>query len=77
MTGVIKTTTAPAATATARPWRARAAWAASFLGFPIGGLAGIAVVGYLFLGESLDWVKAGAIGLIILGVVVLNSTGTH
>ena len=41
------------------------------------GTAGIAVVGYLFLGESLDWVKAGAIGLIILGVVVLNANGAH
>ncbi len=41
------------------------------------GTAGIAVVGYLFLGESLDWVKAGAIGLIITGVVVLNATGSH
>jgi small multidrug resistance pump len=41
------------------------------------GTAGIAVVGYLFLGESLDWVKVGAIGLIILGVVVLNVTGSH
>ncbi|HET9022017.1 MAG TPA: multidrug efflux SMR transporter [Ornithinibacter sp.] len=41
------------------------------------GTAGIAVVGYLFLGESLDWVKALAIGLIIVGVVVLNATGSH
>ena len=41
------------------------------------GTAGIAVVGYLFLGESLGWVKAGAIGLIIAGVVVLNVTGSH
>ena len=41
------------------------------------GTAGIAVVGYLFLGESLDWVKAGAIGLIITGVVMLNATGSH
>ena len=41
------------------------------------GTAGIAVVGYLFLGESLDWVKALAIGLIILGVVVLNTNGAH
>ena len=41
------------------------------------GTAGIAVVGHLFLGDSLDWVKAGAIGLIITGVVVLNATGSH
>lgn len=39
------TTHTTPATTPARPWRARAAWAASFLGFPIGGLAGIAVVG--------------------------------
>ncbi len=41
------------------------------------GTAGIALVGYLVLGESPDWVKAGAIGLIIAGVVVLNASGTH
>ena len=41
------------------------------------GTAGIAVVGYLFLGESLDWVKVLAISLIIVGVVVLNATGSH
>ena len=57
---------------------ARAGWArisgAVWAGL---GTAGIAVVGYLFLGESLGWVKAGAIGLIIAGVVVLNVTGSH
>ena len=41
------------------------------------GTAGIAVVGSLLLGERLDLVKAAAIGLIIIGVVVLNLHGAH
>jgi small multidrug resistance pump len=41
------------------------------------GTAGIAVVGSLVLGERLDLVKAAAIGLIIVGVVVLNLHGAH
>ncbi len=36
------------------------------------GTAAVAVVGALFLGERLDAVKAGAIALIVVGVVVLN-----
>lgn len=36
------------------------------------GTAAVAVVGVLWLGERLDVVKAGAIAVIILGVVVLN-----
>jgi small multidrug resistance pump len=36
------------------------------------GTAGIAVVGFFFLEESLDAVKVTALGLIIVGVVVLN-----
>lgn len=36
------------------------------------GTAGIAVVGWLFLHEPLDMVRAGAIALIIVGVVVLR-----
>jgi small multidrug resistance pump len=36
------------------------------------GTAGIAVVGMLWLGEPLDMVKAGGIGLIVAGVIVLN-----
>ncbi|GAB2735467.1 DMT family transporter [Nocardioides pakistanensis] len=36
------------------------------------GTAAVAVVGVLWLGERLDVVKAGAIAMIILGVVVLN-----
>ncbi len=36
------------------------------------GTAAIAVVGVLFLGESLNLVKVAAIALIVVGVVVLN-----
>ena len=41
------------------------------------GTAGIAVVGMLWLGESLDVVKAAGIALIVAGVVVLNVQGAH
>jgi small multidrug resistance pump len=41
------------------------------------GTAGIAVVGSVFLGQPLDLVKAVAIALIIVGVVVLNLHGAH
>src|SRR5207253_1223531 len=41
------------------------------------GTAGIAVVGLLFLHESLNPVKAGALALIIAGVVVLNLQTAH
>jgi small multidrug resistance pump len=41
------------------------------------GTAGIAVVGTLWLGESLDLVKVGAIAMIVVGVVVLNLHGAH
>jgi len=41
------------------------------------GTAGIAVVGWLFLHQPLDAVKAAAISLIIVGVVVLNVRGAH
>jgi small multidrug resistance pump len=41
------------------------------------GTAGIAVVGVLLLGETLDWVKAAALVMIIAGVVVLNLHGAH
>ena len=40
------------------------------------GTAGIAVVGSLFLGEQLNGIKIAALSLIILGVVLLNLTGT-
>ena len=36
------------------------------------GTAAIAVIGVVFLGESLDPVKVLAIGLIVVGVVLLN-----
>ena len=36
------------------------------------GTAAIAVIGVLFLGESWNPVKIGAIALIVIGVVVLN-----
>jgi small multidrug resistance pump len=41
------------------------------------GTAGIAVVGYLWLGESLDLVKVTAIAMIVVGVMVLNLHGAH
>ena len=41
------------------------------------GTALVAVVGYLFLGESLGWVKAVSLAMIVAGVVGLNLTGAH
>ena len=41
------------------------------------GTALVAVVGYLFLDESMDWVKAISLALIVAGVVGLNLTGAH
>ena len=41
------------------------------------GTALVAVVGLLFLGEHLTWVKAGSLALIVAGVVGLNLAGTH
>jgi small multidrug resistance pump len=41
------------------------------------GTAAIAVVGVAFLGERLDWVKASAVGLIVVGVALLNLRGAH
>lgn len=41
------------------------------------GTAAVAVIGYLFLGESLTLVKAAALALIIAGVVILNLQGAH
>jgi small multidrug resistance pump len=41
------------------------------------GTAAIAVIGVLFLGESLNLVKVAAIALIVIGVVVLNLQGSH
>lgn len=41
------------------------------------GTAAVAVIGALWLGESLGAVKIAAIGMIIAGVVVLNLQGAH
>ena len=39
------------------------------------GTALVAVAGFLFLGESVSWVKAVSLGLIVVGVVGLNLSG--
>ncbi len=36
------------------------------------GTAAVAAVGYAFLGDSMNWVKAVSLGMIVLGVVGLN-----
>lgn len=42
------------------------------------GTALVAVVGYVFLGEPMGWLKAASLSLIVLGVVGLNLVGaTH
>jgi small multidrug resistance pump len=41
------------------------------------GTAAVAVIGFLFLGESMGWFKAISLGLIVLGVIGLNLVGTH
>jgi small multidrug resistance pump len=41
------------------------------------GVAAIAVIGVLFLGESLSWVQVGGIGLVIAGVLALELGGAH
>ena len=41
------------------------------------GTAAIAVVGVVLLGESWDLTKVAALGLIVVGVVVLNLHGAH
>jgi small multidrug resistance pump len=41
------------------------------------GTAMVAVIGVTLLGERLDTFKVTAIGLIIVGVVVLNARGAH
>jgi len=41
------------------------------------GTAAVAVIGFVFLGESMSWVKATSLGLIVLGVVGLNLVGSH
>lgn len=41
------------------------------------GTAAVAVIGFVFLGESMNWMKALSIALIVGGVVGLNAAGTH
>ena len=41
------------------------------------GTAAIAVVGVVALGDQMDWIKAAAIALIVIGVIVLNLHGAH
>lgn len=39
------------------------------------GTAVVAAVGYFFLGESMSWVKAASLAMIVAGVVGLNLAG--
>ena len=39
------------------------------------GTAAVAVAGYVFLGESMSWLKALSLALIVVGVVGLNAAG--
>ncbi len=39
------------------------------------GTAAVAVVGYVFLGESMGWLKATSLVLIVMGVIGLNLVG--
>ncbi len=41
------------------------------------GTATVAVIGFAFLGESMTWLKAASVGLIVVGVVGLNLVATH
>lgn len=41
------------------------------------GTALVAVIGYLFLGEQIGWLKAVSLALIVVGVVGLNLAGAH
>jgi small multidrug resistance pump len=41
------------------------------------GTAVVAVIGVAFLGESMNWVKAASLGMIIAGVVGLNLVAAH
>ncbi|MEU0236475.1 multidrug efflux SMR transporter [Nocardiopsis sp. NPDC006198] len=41
------------------------------------GIALVAVIGALFLGESLTWVQVGGIALVIGGVMALEMGGAH
>ena len=39
------------------------------------GTAAVAVAGYFFLGESMTWLKALSLAMIVVGVVGLNAAG--
>lgn len=41
------------------------------------GVALVAVIGVVFLGESLTWVQTGGIALVIAGVMALEMGGQH
>ena len=41
------------------------------------GTAVVAVIGFLFLGESMSWFKATSLAMIVLGVVGLNLVASH
>lgn len=41
------------------------------------GTAVVALIGVAYLGESMNWVKALCLGMIVVGVVGLNLAGTH
>ncbi|HEX4190570.1 MAG TPA: multidrug efflux SMR transporter [Marmoricola sp.] len=41
------------------------------------GTAAVALIGAVFLGESMSWLKAGSLSLIVLGVVGLNLVSAH
>jgi small multidrug resistance pump len=41
------------------------------------GTAAVAVIGVVFLGEPIGWLKATSLGLIVLGVVGLNLVTSH
>jgi small multidrug resistance pump len=41
------------------------------------GTAIVAVVGYVFLGEQLGWVKVLSLAMIVVGVIGLNLAGSH
>lgn len=41
------------------------------------GTALVAVAGFMFLGESLSWIKLASLAMIVAGVIGLNLTGAH
>ena len=41
------------------------------------GTALVAVIGYVFLGEQMGWLKAASLALIVVGVVGLNLVSAH